>query len=110
MPRAVRQPAKRQMTEADLQAAVMDCAQVLGWFAFHPWISVNSNGGYPDTTLVHPRQKRLLWAELKGPRGKVSDAQLEWGAAIEAAGGEWHLWTPAEWHDGTIEAVLKGEV
>lgn len=96
------------MSEATLQGNVMHLARVLGWFAYHPWLSVKSVSGYPDTTLVHPRQKRLVWAELKGPRGVFRIDQEAWAEAIAQAGGEWYLWTPADWYSGLIEQILRG--
>lgn len=94
------------MTEALLQDAVLDLARLLGWRTYHAWISVNSGAGYPDLTLV--RNGRLVFAELKGPRGKLSPAQRDWLAVLGTVPGvEAYLWTPQMWHDGIIERVLR---
>lgn len=94
------------MTEALLQDAILAYAEMMGWRWYHPFISVNSGAGYPDLTLV--RNGRLVFAELKGPRGKLSPAQQEWLALLGTVPGvEAYLWTPQMWHDGIIERVLR---
>lgn len=101
---------RRQMTEADLLRCVVDCAALFGFRAYHTRFSIDSRVGvgYPDLTLVSSRQRRVIWAELKGPRGQVAPEQSEWLAELRAAGQEAFLWTPAEWHSGEIERVLRG--
>lgn len=94
------------MTEALLQDAILAYARLLGWRCHHAWISVNSGSGYPDLTLV--RSGRIVFAELKGPRGKVSPAQAAWLDDLKACPGvEAHLWTPDSWLSGEIERVLR---
>jgi Holliday junction resolvase len=97
--------ARRPMTEAQLQGAVMELARLLGWKSFHVWISIRSNPGFPD--IVACRGERLLAIELKSRIGKVSAAQEEWLSALAAAGAETYVWRPADWLDGTIERVLR---
>jgi hypothetical protein len=96
------------MTEKELLAAVMQMAGLLGWLAYHPHDSRHSAAGFPDCTLVHPYQRRLLWAELKSARGKMTDQQRTWSEHIIQAGGEWFMWTPSDYHAGTIERILRG--
>jgi hypothetical protein len=98
----------RPMTEAQLQAAVIECAEWLGWRCYHTTYSIGSDRGYPDLTLVNPRQGRVLWAELKGPRGRLSPAQAAWLAELTSAGQEAYLWSPVQWISGEIESVLRG--
>lgn len=94
------------MTERQLQDAILAYARILGWRCQHAWLSVNSGSGYPDLTLV--RNGRLVFAEIKGPRGRVSAEQTYWLAELALCPGvEAHLWTPQEWHDGTIERILR---
>lgn len=101
------------MTEALLQDAILQLARLLNWRTHHAWISVNSGAGYPDLTLVRPPRVagevgRLVFAELKGPRGKLSPAQRDWLAALGTVPGvEAHLWTPESWLSGEIERVLR---
>ena len=58
--------------------------------------------GWPDLVLV---RERLVVAELKGSRGRVSVEQREWIDALVTAGVEAYIWTPDSWPE--IEATLK---
>ncbi len=66
----------RQPTEAQLQRQIIEAAGYLGYRAFHPRVMVGSAAGFPDLTLAKPG--RLIFVEVKGPRGRVSHAQQEW--------------------------------
>ena len=96
------------MTHEELQSNTVELAQRLGWVEYHPWDSRHSRSGYPDLTLFHPGQTRILWVELKIEGDKRTPAQLAFGELITLCGGEYHLWYPREWLSGEIERVLKG--
>jgi hypothetical protein len=91
-------------TEADFQAAVIDLARTLGWRVAHfrparteqGWRTpVAADGkGFPDLVLC---RDRVIYAELKPARGRVSDEQLLWLDALAGAGAEAHLWRPDDW-------------
>lgn len=101
------------MTEAQLQAAVIDVARFLGWRVAHfrpartasGWRTpVGADGaGFPDLVLV---RDRVVYAELKAERGRLGPAQRVWLDILEAAGAEVYLWGPVDWHSGAIDAVL----
>ena len=101
-------PLARAMTEAALQQAVIECAKTLGWVVRHIRDSRRQNAeGLPDLLLLHPRQRRVLWAELKREKGTMSleqdlviDALLECGQMV-------YLWRPSDWLSGGIERVLR---
>lgn len=94
------------MTERDLERAVRDLAELFGWAFFHPWISIHSAHGWPDVTLCRP--PRLILAELKSERGKLSLAQAEWQDLLgRCPGVEVAVWRPADLVDGTIERALR---
>lgn len=69
--------AERELTEAAFQRQVCDLAELLGWEWCHWRPLRNGRGvwqvpvegplgkGWPDLTLVHPGQRRLIFAELK---------------------------------------------
>lgn len=79
------------MTEAEFQGWVVTTARMLGWLAFHPYDSRRSEAGFPDTTLV--RGERLIFAELKAMKGRVTAAQQSWLDALKGVPGiEVHLW------------------
>lgn len=92
------------MSERMLQDAVVELAQYLGWCVYHTFDSRRSQRGFPDLCMV---RDRIVFAELKSAKGVASKDQLVWLSAIEAAGGEAHLWRPSEWCDGTVERTLR---
>ena len=77
------------MREDDFQATVIEMAQRLGWKVAHfrpaktekGWrTAVAADGaGFPDLVLV---RHRILFAELKTDRGKLSRDQVVWQDAI----------------------------
>ncbi len=91
------------MTERQWQRLVVDMARMHGWACFHPYDSRHSVAGYPDLTLI---KGRIVFAELKRERGRVSAAQEVWLAAIKAAGGECYVWKPSQWDE--VQRVLGG--
>jgi hypothetical protein len=93
------------MTEAQLLNCVKDCALLFGWKFYHPWMSVKSARGYPDCTMV--RGDRLIFAELKSERGRVTEAQLAWLLDLKRAGVETHILRPSDWLSGRIEEILR---
>jgi hypothetical protein len=90
------------LTERQWQAQVVDAARLLGWRVYHTHDSRRSEPGWPDLALV---RDRLIMAELKTDRGRVSLAQREWLDALRAADVETYLWRPADWDD--VIAILK---
>lgn len=99
-------PQRLRVTERDLQEAVVRCAQVLGWSAYHTWLSARSTPGFPDLCMC--RAGRLIFAELKAEKGKFTEAQERW---LGALGGvpcvEVYTWRPVDWFNGEIERVLR---
>jgi hypothetical protein len=103
------------ITEAQLQSAVIELARTLGWKVAHfrpaltgkGWrTAVSGDGvGFPDLVMV--RGKRLLFVELKSAAGKLSGEQAAWICALDHANAEVLIWRPADWWDGTVEAVLR---
>ncbi len=92
------------VTEREFQGAVIDLARALGWTVYHPWLSVRSAAGFPDLVLVRP--PRVVFAELKTERGRVSPAQERWLALLRACPGvEAYVWRPGEWN--SVSAVLR---
>ena len=90
--------------EKDFQKGVEDYAQLCGWAFYHTYDSRRSNAGFPDLTMV--RKDRLIFAELKSPRGKVRPAQVEWLKMLhDVPHIEVYLWRPADWDD--IEKILR---
>lgn len=76
-------------TEAEFTRLVLQVARAKGWTRrYHTHDSRRSSRGFPDWVMVCPVQKRILYLELKGYGGKLSDEQREWLADLGAAGAE----------------------
>ena len=94
------------MSEAELQAAVIELARWSGWAYMHITDSRRSAAvGFPDLVLVHRRTGCLVFAELKAEKGKLTDEQHAWLTSL----GKQHqavVWRPADWESGEIQRVL----
>jgi hypothetical protein len=94
------------VTEAQLQDAIRELAQIRGWLFFHPYDSRRSTPGWPDLFLVHPRTGDVVVAELKSTSGRVSQAQQTWIDAFAAAGVVVNVWRPTHLTGGQIARAL----
>lgn len=108
-----------KMSERELQDAVIELAQTLGWRVAHfrparvkrggreiYETPVSADGrGFPD--LVMARGPRVVIAELKSSTGKLRPDQELWVAAFRQTSIETFVWEPSRWLDGTIEQVLR---
>jgi len=95
---------KRMISEKAFEGQIRDLAKIFGWKYYHTWRSIHSSAGYPDCCLV--RLSRLIFAELKSEKGKISPAQQEWLGALTATGKcEVYLWMP--WQINEITAILR---
>lgn len=94
----------RSVTEEQFQNQVLELARLTGWTCYHTWLAAHSSPGFPDLVLVRP--PRLVFAELKSERGKVSPAQERWLQVLaDCQGVEVRLWRPSDWHN--VEETLK---
>lgn len=92
------------VTEKEFQATVLELATRLRWRTFHVLDSKGSTAGFPDVVAV--RRTRLVVAELKTEKGKLTDAQQSWMADLEqvlSVGA--YVWKPSDWAE--LEAVLR---
>lgn len=101
------------MTEAELQANVIELARYTGWMVAHfraarvgdpetgdqRWVTpVAADGkGFPDLVLVDARRGQILYRELKSPKGRLSPHQQKWLDALTLAGADAGVWRPADW-------------
>ena len=103
------------VTEAAFQRQVIDLAKLCGWRVAHFRPAMNRRGvwatqmqgdpGFPD--LVLAREGRVIFAELKSERGKMTPDQQAWRWALGAGrvGCTAYVWRPADWP--RIEEVLR---
>jgi hypothetical protein len=111
------------MSEQELEDAILDQAQTLGWLRFHALPARSKDGnrwrthqrgdvGFPDLSMVHPKTGKVAVFELKTEKGYLTEAQQGWvdgwmlaaeRAANTVAAG---VWRPIDWLDGTIGEIL----
>jgi hypothetical protein len=94
------------LTEKAFQGQVIGLAKTLGWEVYHPFLSVFSERGWPDLSMVHEGRGRLLFAELKSDTGKLTKHQEKWLRLLRAAGAECYLWKPADF-DSIVEILRR---
>ena len=93
----------KNIREKDFQNSVIQLAKLCGWLVYSTWCSIHSPSGFPDLVMV--RLSRVIFAENKSEKGKLSPAQQEWLAALTATGKcEVYSWKPSDWDE--IEKVL----
>jgi hypothetical protein len=84
------------VSEAQLQQAIVEAARLFGWLVFHARPAQTKRGwrtpmlgdrGFPDLVVAKP--ERCLALELKSDRGPLRPGQREWldslhGALVDA--------------------------
>jgi VRR-NUC domain len=92
------------VSERDLTGYVRDVARAFGWRRYHTWISKHSAAGFPDEVLV--RGGRLIFAELKRDKGKLSVEQEAWLEDLRGVPGvDVYVWRPSQMDE--IAQVLR---
>mgnify|MGYP001582438477 CR=1 FL=1 len=81
------------MSEADIQRQAVEYAVLRRWGYYHTHDSRRSVAGFPDVVFV---RERVVFAEFKSERGRLPGEQREWGALLERAGAEYHVWRPRD--------------
>lgn len=98
---------RQAMSEAALLAAVRSQATRRGWMYFHCIDARLHTPGWPDVTLAHTRQRRILFLELKRDGEQPTPAQQGWLDALAAAGCETGVLRPADLPD--LPTILRGD-
>jgi hypothetical protein len=98
------------MSEDDLLVSVTcgtrskpGLCRLFGLKWFHDRDSRRNPEGFPDLVITG---RRTIYRELKTERGRLSAAQKEWIAALEAAGDDVDVWRPAHFLSGEIQRQL----
>ena len=84
-------------SERDFQRSVVELAELYGWMIYHTYDSRRSNPGFPDLVMV--RDNRVIFAELKTMKGKVTKHQERWLEALTKTQVEVRLWRPSDIND-----------
>ena len=107
-----------RQTEKAFQASVERYARLMGWAIFHdvatnapracrhckqPLNLPRNPAGFQDLLLIRP--PRVVWAELKSERNRLTPDQRTWRDVLLGCGQEWYLWRPSSWPE--IERVLR---
>lgn len=83
------------ISEKSWQQQVKDLARLLGWKTYHTYDSRRSDPGFPD--LILARKKRLVVAELKMEKRRLTASQLFWIDAFkEIPCAEVYIWRPSD--------------
>jgi hypothetical protein len=92
------------VTEAELLTAVRAACRQLPVRCYHTRYSVGSEPGFPDLVIVG--RGGVLFRELKGPRGRLSDAQRAWLDDLRAAGADADVWWAQDGVARAYEEIL----
>lgn len=102
-----------QISEATFTQQVIQLARVLGWRVAHfrpamtkggRWVTpMSGDVGFPDLVLIKPG--RIIFAELKAEKGRLTPAQEKWLETAKAAGIQACLWRPRDIDQ--IEHILR---
>lgn len=91
------------MPERELQEFVRVAAKQFGWLYFHVHDSRHSPSGFPDCVMV--RGIRLIFAELKREKGRLSTGQQTWATALLfGSNAEYYIWRPSD-RDDILEVL-----
>lgn len=69
------------MSEAELQAAAIETAELHGWLWHHETDSRRSGAGFPD--VVFAKAPRLMIVEFKTQKGRLTPEQQIWNDELE---------------------------
>ena len=102
-----------QISESVFTTQIIQMARVFGWRCAHfrpamtkrgRWVTAMSGDiGFPDLVLVRP--PRMIFAELKSAKGKLTPDQVLWLEAIRQSDIEQYEWRPKD--IANIETILR---
>ena len=92
------------ISEKDFQNQIIKLATICGWKVHRNWTEMHSPKGWPD--IVAARLSRLIIAELKSDKGKVTPEQQEWLDLLYGTGKvEVFVWRPNNFEE--IVEILR---
>ena len=78
---------KKVTPETAIKKSVKQYLQIKGWFIFAILQGLGAKRGISDFYAI--KDGRGIWMEIKTPKGKQSDHQIQFQADIEEHGGEY---------------------
>lgn len=96
------------ISEKTFQQQIVTLAKVTGWMVYHTYDSRKSEPGFPDLVMV--KDGRLIFAEVKTEKGKLTEAQGKWATAlmkvretitirIFGSNVGYFIWKPSNWEE-----------
>jgi hypothetical protein len=93
------------VSEKQFMQAIIDLAKFNQWLVYHTFDSRRSAYGFPDLVLVKP--PRVIFAEVKSEKGKLTPYQELWLEILgQCPGIETYVWRPK--NREKIEWILGG--
>ncbi len=86
-----------RVTESQFQDQVSDLARKCGSWVMHHRVSLGTQAGWPDLTLI--RGTELLFMELKTQTGRVSAAQADVHERLIVAGQRVFVFRPSDFDE-----------
>ena len=94
------------MNEKQFATAVEDALRLFGWCFYHVYeqgvYARRSTKGFPDYICV---RERVIFMEIKGDKGELTQHQQEWIDLLRCAGQEVYCWWPKDTYE--MIAMLK---
>lgn len=91
----------RRQHEKIFQLEVVRLAKLTKWWVYHTYDSRRSEPGFPDLVMIKP--PRVIIAELKSEKGKVTPAQERCLSLFRLCPGvETYLWRPSD-----MDVIIK---
>ena len=84
LPRSAYDRVSVTVSEAAFMDTILQAAEIYGWWAYHTHDSRRSTAGFPDLVLIKP--PRVIFLEVKSETGRLSRAQADVLAMLEAVG------------------------
>jgi VRR-NUC domain len=108
-----------EQSEKLFQRQVIDLLHTFGYRVAHFMPAMNHKGqwrtpvaadgkGFPDLVAIRPKgrhSERVIFAELKTDKGRLSADQSAWLVDLERSGAECYLWRPRDWQ--SIVEILR---
>jgi hypothetical protein len=91
------------LSEEDFQQQITDYCDLLGLKWHHETDSRRTRAGWLDLVIAG---NRVIFAELKSDKGKITTEQQQWIDRLAMAGAEVYVWRPADWPD--VQRILNG--
>jgi hypothetical protein len=90
-------------TEKSFMMLVVNAAHLFNWIVYHTFDPRKSEAGYPDLCMI--RDGRIIYAELKTEKGKLTPPQEYWIERISQVAGKCYpnirvfVWRPSQWEE-----------